>query len=184
PPDGRRRRVAVVGRAGTTIIDDVSEIEEFADQPWTSDQVAGQVVFEALQQTAGRRAVLRDPEAFPVFLDAVQAVEPLVRHTIERVAREVDEQTADRLNDVVRRIFGKVLKELADLDNPMRTAMGSEPGEGGLLDEVAGAGAASANGDGSHGPGEPPTLEELAPPRDPVDDSDTAEPSARPDRRR
>src|SRR5438094_5232593 len=33
PPDGRRRRAAVVGRAGTTIIDDVSEIEEFADQP-------------------------------------------------------------------------------------------------------------------------------------------------------
>ena len=182
PPDGKRRRVAVVGRAGTTIIDDIAEIEEFAGSPWTSDQVAGQVVFEALQQTAGRRAILRDPEAFPVFLDAVQAVEPLVRHTIERVAREIDEQTADRLNDVVRRIFGRVLKELADLDNPMRTALGSEPGEGGLLGEISTA--PPGNGTGPHGSAEPPTLDELAPARDPVDEPDAPEPPARPDRQR
>jgi hypothetical protein len=39
---------------------------------------------------------------------------------------------------VVRRIFGRVLKELADVDNPMRTPVGDEAGEGGLLDpEVA-----------------------------------------------
>jgi len=57
PPNGRHRRVAVVGRAGTSIVDDIAEIEEFAQAPWTSGQVVGQVVFEALQQTAGRRAV-------------------------------------------------------------------------------------------------------------------------------
>lgn len=52
PPDARRRRVAVVGRAGTTIVDDIAEIEEFAVPPWTTGQVGGQVVFAALQQTA------------------------------------------------------------------------------------------------------------------------------------
>ena len=33
----------------------------------------------------------------------------------------------------MRKIFGRVLKELADLDNPMRTPLGSQPGEGGLF---------------------------------------------------
>lgn len=128
PPDGRRRRVAVVGRAATSVVDDLTELDEFAGHPWDSDQVSGQVVFEALQQSAGRRAILRDREAFPLFVDAVKAVEPAVTQTVERVAHEVDAETADRLSDVIRRIFGRVLKELADLDNPMRGPGGSEPG--------------------------------------------------------
>jgi hypothetical protein len=37
------------------------------------------------------------------------------------------------LNETVRRIFGRVLKELDDLDNPMRTSIGSEPGQGALM---------------------------------------------------
>ena len=118
PADGRRRRVAVVGRAGTSVIDDLAELDEFSGHPWDSDQVAGQVVFEALQQSAGRRSILRDREAFPLFVDAVKAVEPAVAQTVERVAKEVDAQTADRLSDVIRRIFGRVLKELADLRQP------------------------------------------------------------------
>ncbi len=133
PPDGKHRRVAVVGRAGTTIVDDLAELDEFASQPWTSDQVSGQIVFEALQQSAGRRAILRDREAFPVFLDTIRSVEPSVNKAIERVTKEIDAQTADRLADTLRRVFGLVLKELADLDNPMRTALGSEPGVGALF---------------------------------------------------
>ncbi|MGH9037300.1 MAG: ATP-binding protein, partial [Acidimicrobiia bacterium] len=152
--DGRRRRVAVVGRAGTTIIDDLAELEEFDGQPWSGDQVGGQVVFESLQQTAGRRAILRDRGAFPLFVTAIKAVEPLVAAAVERVDREVDEVTAARLTDAIRRIFERVLKELADLENPMRTALGTEPGEGGLFaGEGAGRlGAVPPEGNGS-GPG-------------------------------
>ncbi len=184
PADGKRRRVAVVGRAGTTIIDDVCEPDEFATTPWSSDQVGGQVVFEALQQTAGRRAIVRDRDAFPVFIDALQAIEPAVAHTVERITRTVDGQTADRLNDVVRRIFGRVLRELADLDNPMRTALGSEPGEGALL--VC---AVAPNGHEPRRGGEcdadPPDLGSLAPPPADVEvEPGEAAPEARPDRHR
>ncbi|MDP9184268.1 MAG: ATP-binding protein, partial [Actinomycetota bacterium] len=133
-PD-RRRRVAVVGAGGTTIIDDLAEIEEFDQEPWSSDQVSGLIAFDVLRQSAGRRAVLRDREAFPVFVDAVRSVEPAVSRTLERVAREIDIDAAGRLNETVRRIFSRVLKELDDLDNPMRTAIGSEPGHGVLLRE-------------------------------------------------
>ena len=133
PPGNRHRRVAVVARGGTTVIDDLAELEEFDSQPWTSDQVSGRVVFEALQQTAGRRAILRDRVVFPVFVEMIRSIEPAVTASVAKMAKDVDEATAGRLADTVRKIFGRVLKELADLDNPMRTALGSEPGEGGLF---------------------------------------------------
>ncbi len=185
PPDGRRRRVAVVGRAGTTIVDDIAEIEEFAQPPWTTGQVSGQVAFGALQQTAGRRAVLRDRDAFPVFVDAVKAVEPAVRRATEKLAQEVDAQTADRLAETLRRVFDRVLKELADLDNPMRTPVGDKPGVGALFEPEALDGP-PASPNGSTGTKEPPELAELPELEDPARQgpTDPQHDEARPDRRR
>src|SRR5438477_9472301 len=91
--------------------------------------VSGHDVLEARRQTAGRRAVLRDRDAFPVFRDAIESIEPAVARAVERMRRVVDEQTADRLSDMVRRVFGRVLRELADLENPMRTLVGTNPGD-------------------------------------------------------
>jgi hypothetical protein len=176
----KRHRVAVVGRAGTTIIDDITDLDEFDDDPWASGYVSGMISFPALHQTAGRRAILRDGDAFPVFIDGVRSVEPAVRQAVQHIARAVDEQTADRLNDTVRRIFGKVLKELADLENPMRTSVGGNgSGDGdGLQPSPDGEdsmfGAPSSNGDGETTPRsgdvEPPSVDDLTPaPVDPVD---------------
>ena len=92
-----RRRVAVVGRAGTTIIDDLAELDEFDRHPWTSGHVSGRVSFEPLRQSAGRRAVLRDDDVYPVFRDAVSSIEPVLVAAIERVRKEVDAATADRV---------------------------------------------------------------------------------------
>jgi hypothetical protein len=181
PHDGRRRRVAVVGRAGATIIDDLCELEEFAEGPWASDQVSGQIAFDALKQSTGRRAILRDREAFPVFLDAVKAVEPAVAAAVTRVRREVDAQTADRLAETLRRVFARVLRELSDLDNPMRTPTGSEEGEGALF--APGAGASSGPGERREDP-VPPTAPELQrPPAEPAG-GDGVPPEARPEGRR
>jgi hypothetical protein len=166
-PKNGRRRVAVVGSAGTTVLDDLTELEEFAGPPWDSDQVSGQIVFEGIQQTAGRRAVLRDREAFPLFVDAIRAVEPAVNRTVDAVAKEVDLETTDRISDVIRRIFGRVLKELSDLDNPMRTPTGSELGEGAILDTTTSDSAVERRDEANSSP----TLDSLVPPpRAPVDD--------------
>jgi len=182
PPDGRQRRVAVVGRAGTNVLDDMTILEEFACHPWDSDQVTGQIVFEALQQTAGRRAVLRDRVAFPVFVDAVKAVEAAVAQTVERVAREVDAQIADRMSDTIRRIFRRVLRELADLENPMRTPTGSESGEGGVLEllktQLDESGATNGNGNREQ-PTAPDMADLLPRANDPVTDDSSG--SARPE---
>ncbi|MPY91990.1 MAG: hypothetical protein GEV08_02690 [Acidimicrobiia bacterium] len=171
PPDGKRRRVAVVGRAGTSIIEHLCELDEFSGPPWDSDQVSGQIAFPALHQTAGRRAVLRDRDAFPVFVDALRAVTPAVARAVERVAREIDERTSERLADAVRRVFGRVLKELTELDNPMRSQLwdldpsgsgDATRGGGGEGEEPLGGG---RDGTEREGPG----LDELLPPpSDPV----------------
>jgi hypothetical protein len=136
----RSRRVAVVGRAGTTIIDDLGELDEFNTDPWTSGQVSGRVSFEPLRQSAGRRAILRDDDVFPVFRDAVRAVEPALSRAVERVRRDVDVATAERLADALRQVFGRVLRELADLENPMRTLLGDEAGEGAVAAGVGSSG--------------------------------------------
>ncbi len=183
PQPDRRRRVAVVGRAGTTIIDDLAELEEFDHLPWTGDQLSGQIVFEALQQTAGRRAILRDRDAFPVFVDAVGAVEPVVAALLEQVTAEVDQATAERLSDTVRRIFGRVLKELADLDNPMRTLLGDEPGDGALL-ESSTAGPGSNGHAAPHDTADPEPPELPPPPPEQPTLDDTAEAGAIPNRSR
>ena len=124
------RHVAVVGRAGTTIIDDLTDLEEFDHEPWTSGHLSGRVSFEPLRQSAGRRAILRDDEIYPVFRDAVRSVEPVLTRAIERIRRDLDVATAERLGDALRQVFGRVLRELADLENPMRTLVGDEPGAG------------------------------------------------------
>jgi hypothetical protein len=133
PRSDRERRVAVVGRGGISIIDDLCALEEFDAPPWDSDQVSGQIAFDGLVQTAGRRAIVRDRDAFPVFLDAVRRIAPLVQRAVERVTQQVDEDVATRVSDAVRRIFGRVLKELSDLENPMRSLVGDQEGPGGIL---------------------------------------------------
>jgi len=179
PRPDKKRRVAVVGAGGTTIIDDLSELDEFAGAPWDSDQISGQIAFDALRQTAGRRALLRDRDAFPVLVRAAEAIEPVVVKTLEQVARDVGEETADRLADAVRKIFGRVLKELNDIDNPMRTAVGSESGNGAMLES-------SESGERpplqpTPLPEEPPTFESVSqPPPPPVEPE--ANSSAKPGR--
>lgn len=73
---------------------------------------------------------------------------------------------AGRLNEAVRRIFGRVLKELDDLDNPMRAAVGTQPGQGALLEEVVHG--ERDLGDERAQPSEPrpevPSIEDLVPP--------------------
>ena len=133
PRPDHHRRVAVVGRAGTTIIDDLSSLDDFDGPPWNADQVGGRITFERLLQTSGRRGILLDREVYPVFRSAVREVEPLVTATVSRLAEEIDRDLSDRVSEAVRRIFSRVLRELSDLDNPMRSWMGSDEGGGGEL---------------------------------------------------
>lgn len=78
------------------------EIAEMASvgPPW-DDPPSGQVILEALAQTpVGRRAILRD--AVPMLVEAARGIEPLVTRSLQTVARQIDEQTAERRADFAR----------------------------------------------------------------------------------
>jgi len=186
-PPGASRSVAVVGRAGTTIIDDLTDMEEFDRPPWIGDQVSGRIQFAALKQSAGRRAILRDDEAWPIFVESVRSVEPAIAAMAEKVRAELDRDTADRMGDQIRKIFSRVLKELDDLDNPMRTPMGDEEGEGGLLSGLDSSGGSGDGGEGGSGedgddPDASPSIDDLTPdpgPDQPPPVPESAKPSGR-----
>ncbi|MGH7642935.1 MAG: hypothetical protein ACRENX_07980 [Candidatus Dormibacteria bacterium] len=131
-PD-RRGRVAVVGRAGTTIVDDLCALDEFQCPPWDTDQVGGQITYEALIQSAGRRAIFRDRDAFPAFLAGVRPAVPAVTQSLARITDELDRSLTDRLTEEARLIFARVLRELDDLDHPMRSWLGDAVGTGAAL---------------------------------------------------
>lgn len=120
---GAYRRARHAGRTGRVAIP-LASLEEFEHEPWTSGPLSGRVSFEPLRQSAGRRAFLRDDEVYPVFRDAARSLVPVLIRAIERIRRELDVTTADRLADALREVFGRVLRELADLENPMRTLVG------------------------------------------------------------
>ncbi len=179
--EGQRRRVAVVGRGGTTVIDDIAEIEDFSGPPWSVDQLAGSITFAPLQQSTGRRAILRDRDVFPVFLDTVKTVEPAVKAAVERINRHVEAESSGRLADEVRRIFARVLRELEELSNPMRTALGDSGGIGALLGQPAHPEPTDATTDPDE---ELPALRELSDPssrerREPGDTPEAARASGR-----
>ncbi len=162
-------------------------MEEFEHPPWSGDQVSGRIQFPAFQRSAGRRAILRDDEAWPILVEVVRSVEPLVSAMAAKVRAELDRDTADRMGDQIRKIFSRVLRELDDLDNPMRTPMGDEEGEGGLLSGLSPSGGSDPPRDGDSGDrGDPredsPSIEDLAPdpgPDQPPPVSEGAKPSAR-----
>ncbi len=191
PPDSAAERaVSVVGRAGTTIVDSLTELDEFDRPPWNNQQVSGRVLFDSLQQSAGRRAILRDDEVWPAFVESVRSIEPMVSTAAERVRVEMDRDTTDRMNDRIRKVFGRVLKELEDLDNPMRTPVGDLLGDGGILAEGATPG--TEDGSDSDGSGadnsdtntdDLPTVADLTP-EPPVEEPPALTESAKPGGRR
>ena len=125
--DGKRRRVAVVGRAGTTIVDDLGELDAVRRRSMVSDQVSGQIVSEALQQSAGRRAVLRDPRPFPRPSTRCGPSRVALAPAIEPRHEEVDTQTADRLADTVRK-SSSYCQQLADLTTRCAPRWVTSPG--------------------------------------------------------
>jgi len=82
----------------------------------------------------------------------------------EKVRAEIDRDAADRMGDQIRKIFSRVLRELDDLDNPMRTPMGDDLGEGGLLSGQRAIGdSESAHDSDDDDADRSPSIDELAP---------------------
>ena len=135
-------------------------------------QVSGQIVFEALQQTAGRRAVLRDRDAFPVFRR--RRASRRGRWSPERSSGSAARSTSrppTALSDAVRRIFGRVLQGARRSRQPDAHAGRRRAGRGRRCSTALGATArATAHRDAAATADRPDAADELRPrrPTDPA----------------
>ena len=123
------RHVAVVGRAGTTIIDDIAELEEFDHEPWTSGQPLGPRVVRAAAPvggTSGDPARRRHLSGVP--RRRARPSSPPSRGPSSGSAATSTSPPRSASADALRQVFGRVLRELADLENPMRTLVGDDAG--------------------------------------------------------
>jgi hypothetical protein len=157
-PERIRLRIGNMGKAvlvsGQSYQDPKDALNEFVSN--AADEYA-----EAGRHAARIRIVLRRRGRYPVI-------------AIEDSGRGMD---AERLRRIAGNLFNsskvsdpKIIgeRELADLENPMRTAIGTQPGQGALLREVVEAEDLPSTDDGETGSSEPrrpevPTIEELVP---------------------
>ena len=123
------RSVALVGKGGTTIVDDLAALDEFAHGPWNTGQVQGEAIFPGLEQTTGRKGVVRDADRFPLLARALQDLEAAITAELKRLTLEHRERSDRELFLRLRDIFTQVLKELNDLENPLRAPVSHPSGE-------------------------------------------------------
>ncbi|MFC2008761.1 ATP-binding protein [Chloroflexota bacterium] len=125
----RHRRVSLVGEGGATVYDDISEIDEFACLPWDSDQVEGEVRFAALRPSTSRQGVVRDSKRFPIFVSALKGLEQSLKDAIAQMTREHEEAISRQMVTHLRSIFQRLLRDLRDVDSPVRVAYRTTQGE-------------------------------------------------------
>ena len=139
PTPAQGRHVAVIGKGGTTILDSLDELDEFRSSPWNMNQIQGDITFAALEQTTGRKGVVRDEARFPAFVEAVRAIESNLVAELHQLTEEHQEKIDRHLYATLREVFAKVLKELEDLEMPLRTGVEDpegKPGPGAAVDPM------------------------------------------------
>jgi len=137
PPSTHRRAVAIVGEAGSVIVDDISDLEDFNHSPWNSGQVEGEIRCNFVKPSSGRKTIVIDRKNYPEFRCAVASVEGDIAAEVEKVKREYDSHTDARIFTEIRRIFASVIRELQELESPFKTWVrdgGGEEGPGQAVD--------------------------------------------------
>jgi len=131
PPSSHRRAVAIVGEAGSVIVDDISDLEDFNHSPWSSGQVEGEIRCNFVKPSSGRKTIVIDRRNYPEFKRAVASVERDIAAEVEKVKREYDSHTDARIFTEIRRIFASVIRELQELESPFKTWVKDPHGEEG-----------------------------------------------------
>ena len=66
-------------------------------RPWNSDQVEGEIRFSPLRPSTTRRGVVRDSRKFPIFVQGVKSIEPLLQKKLNKSQRNTKSELADKL---------------------------------------------------------------------------------------
>ena len=104
------QRVALFVR-GKQILANLGELPEFADGPWKSGRVAGEVRVDFLRPTTGRTAI-EHGEEWKRFVDTVKTVEDEIRSELDKIAEEQRAREATRVFKEINQALASVLPTL------------------------------------------------------------------------
>jgi hypothetical protein len=116
------QRVALFVR-GKQILVNLGELPEFADGPWKSGRVAGEVRADFLRPTTGRTAI-EHGEEWKRFVDAVKTIENEIQTELDKIAEEQRAREATRLFKEINQVLASVLPNLR-WDELPKSAIGS-----------------------------------------------------------
>jgi len=101
------QRVALFVR-GKQILGNLGELQEFADGPWKSGRVAGEVRSDFLRPTTGRAAI-EHGEEWKRFVEAVRSIEAEIQSTLDKIAEEQRARETTRLFKEINQALASVL---------------------------------------------------------------------------
>jgi hypothetical protein len=116
------QRVALFVR-GKQILANLGELPEFAEGPWKSGRVAGEVRADFLRPTTGRTAI-EHGEEWKRFVDAVKTIEDEIWFELDKIAEEQRAREATRLFKEINQALASVLPSLR-WDELPKSAVGS-----------------------------------------------------------
>ena len=99
-------------RSGTRVLENIAELDAFADGPWTSGYLQGIVDAPFLHLTPGTRSgVIRD-EAYAGFCEAMDTLRQELERVIEAQRRAEEERASRRVLHTIRKAFKEALLAL------------------------------------------------------------------------
>ncbi len=170
PADEERAGVVVLSCGGTTVLDDVAEIDGTGEprQPWGSGRFEGVVDFPELDVAPGTRRGFRRDDAAEALLAAMPALEARLALLLQEDDRRRQEERDRNLARKIQRVFRRIPRWLPDYDlfdvKGQGKGGGAAAETGAALGEAPTEALAPAGGDGIEETGEDGAAALLFPP--------------------
>lgn len=110
-PTQRNETVAVYHK-GSLVLDSITELDEFQDEPWTSGHVTGEVANDFNKANTGRSAFLRHSKKWPAWVTALQGIAPELQAEVDRLTQEASDEANRQMHKRIREAFLRALAEL------------------------------------------------------------------------
>ncbi|MCP3920145.1 MAG: hypothetical protein GY711_31855 [bacterium] len=117
-PDEDRRGVVSLACGGTTVLDDITEIDgkDAPRQPWSGGRLEGVIDFPELHVAPASRRGFAHDEPVAAFLAALEVLERELHALLEEEAQRRATQRQEHVAREIRRAFRSVATDLPDYD--------------------------------------------------------------------
>lgn len=110
-PGGRSETVAVYHK-GNLVVGDITELDEFQGDPWTSGKVAGEITNDFNKVTTGRTGFMHHRAKWAAWVNAIKGIEAQLAAEVDRLSQEATDEANRQMHKRIREAFLKALAEL------------------------------------------------------------------------